>query len=69
MSLHKSEEDYEIDSAADALIRVEEIKQDKKLYAAAMKKVQEKAKAVTAAAKEMDLEKKVKVGLKKVYGG
>lgn len=42
--------EYEIDSAADTLIRAEEVKADKKLYPLAMKKVKEKAKAATKAA-------------------
>ena len=58
-----TDRDWEAESAADTLIRAAEIRNDKKLYAAAKKKLREKAKAALRASTEA----KVRDGMKRAF--
>jgi len=58
-----TDRDWEAESAADTLIRAAEIRNDKKLYAAAKKKLVEKAKA----AQRATLEARARTGLKRAF--
>ena len=61
-------EKYEIESAADTLIRAQELQKDAKLYKLACAKLQERADAANAAVTEANIEKKAAKNLKKVFG-
>lgn len=59
----KSDEQWEIESAADSVIRAQEVKADKKLYPKVKKELVKRAKA----AKQAALEAGVKVGMEKSF--
>lgn len=66
---HKNKyEDYEIESAADTLIRAEEIRKDEGLYKLAAAGVKKKADAANAAVDNSKMMEKVEKGLKKSFG-
>ncbi len=49
----KTDRDWEIESAADTLMRAEEIKVNRALYVAAVKELEKRQKAIAKAAKQL----------------